>query len=230
MGWRFSLKVALARRRAVWWPTWIGWLFIAVGIAIPGVWWSLTGDSFLSLTDRLPAEVLVVEGWIGSEGVQAAAAEFERGGYEYVVASGGWAFGRWDQSPSSYPQMAERELVRSGVSKERIIVAQSKFTERRRTYESAVAVFHALQARGIQPKALNVFTLGPHARRSQLVFAKVGGSENKVGVIAWTPVDYGSEPWWRSSERAKDLISETAGYVFEALLNSGRMAYDPGRN
>ncbi len=163
MGWRFSLKVPLLRRRTVWWPTWIGWALIAVGIAIPGVWWSLSGESFLSLTERLPAEVLVVEGWIGYDGVRAAAAEFERGGYEYVVTSGGTTFGRWDESPSSFAEMAERELIRSGVPKDRIIVAPSKFTESGRTYESAVAVFHALRARDIRPKALNVFTFGPHA-------------------------------------------------------------------
>ena len=230
MLWRFRLKPPLVRRRTVWWPTWIGWALIAVGIAVPGVWWSLAGESFLSLTERLPAEVLVVEGWIGYDGIRAAAAEFERGGYQYIVTSGGPALSRWEESPLSYAEMADRELIRSGVSKDRIIVAPSKLTESRRTYESAVAVFHALQARDIQPKALNVFTFGPHARRSRLVFAKVEGPGRKVGVVAWTPTDYGSEPWWRSSERAKDLISETAGYAFEFLLNSGRLTNDPGRN
>ena len=44
---------------------------------------------FLSLTERRPAEILVVEGWIGRDGVRAAATEFERGVYRYVVTSGG---------------------------------------------------------------------------------------------------------------------------------------------
>jgi hypothetical protein len=38
---------------------------------------------------RLPAEILVVEGWIGRDGVRAPAAEFEQSGYQYVVATGG---------------------------------------------------------------------------------------------------------------------------------------------
>jgi hypothetical protein len=197
---------------------------IAAGLAVPGVWWSLAGESFLSLTERLPAEVLVVEGWIGRDGMRAAATEFERRGYKYVVTSGGPALSRWAENPLSYAEMADRELILSGVPKDRIIVAPSKWTESRRTYESAVAVSHALRAMDIQPKALNVFTFGPHARRSRLVFAKVEGPERKVGVVAWTPTDYGSEPWWRSSERAKDLISETAGYAREFLLNFGRPA------
>jgi DUF218 domain len=217
-------------RRTVWWPTWVGWSLIVVGIAVPGVWWSLDGESFLSLTERLPAEVLVVEGWIGYDGIRAAAAEFVQGGYQYVVTSGGPVSNRWAESSLSFAEMADRELIRSGVPDDRIIVAPSTLTETRRTHQSALAVFRALQARDIQPKALNVFTFGPHARRSRLVFAKAEGPGKKVGVVAWTPTGYESEPWWRSSDRAKNLISETAGYAFELLLNSGRPANDPESN
>src|SRR5262249_31161001 len=105
---------------------------------------------------------------------------------------------------------------------EKIVVAPANDSESQRTYESAVAVARALRVRGIHPKCLNVFTLGPHARRSRLVFAKVFGPETKVGVIAWEKADYDSMPWWRSSERARELIPETAGYFFEVLLNSRR--------
>ena len=112
--------------------------------------------------------------------------------------------------------------MRSGVPEEKIIVAPSRDTERQRTYESAVAVFRALEARGIHPKTLNVFTLGPHARRSRLVFAKVLRPGTEVGVVDWIPSDDQTSPWWQSSDRAKDLLTETAGYVYEALFNSGR--------
>ena len=43
----------------------------------------------------------------------------------------------------------------------------------------------------------------------------------QVGVVDWVPYPEGVE-WWRSSERAKELLSETAGYVYEISLNSGR--------
>jgi hypothetical protein len=33
--------------------------------------------------------------------------------------------------------------------------------------------------------------------------------------------------WWQSSERARELLTETAGYIFEALLNSGRSVNSP---
>jgi len=188
---------------------------LAAGLVISGFWWTLDGESFLSYTDRLPAEVLVVEAWIGRNGVRAAAREFEQRGYEYIVTSGGTASECWEENTLSYAEMADRELIRSGIPKERISVAPSKSSETRRTYESALAVSDALQRRNIKPKAFNVFTLGSHARRSRLVFAKVEGPLTKVGVVAWTPTDIGSDPWWWSSERTKDLITETVGYAFE---------------
>ena len=174
------------------------------------------------LTQRLPAQVLVVEGWIGREGVRAAAAEFDQRGYQYVVVTTGLTADGREEHRGSFAEMAKQELIRLGISEDRIIFAPACDAKGQRTYGSAVAVWRALQRRGIRPKALNVFTLGPHARRSRLVFAKVYGVETQVGVVAWIPSDYGVVPWWRSSGRTKCLLKETIGYPFEILLNSGR--------
>jgi|SRR6516162_8027551 len=213
----------LVRRRYPWFPALLGSCCIVLLLISPIAWWSRFGEAFLSLTERVPAEVLVVEGWIGRDGVRAAEVEFEQRAYQYVVASGGMTSVKsWEPPGRSYAEMAGEELLRLGVPKDRIIVAPPRDTETHRTYESAVAVWRALQTRGIQPKMINVFTLGPHARRSRLVFAKTGGQGTKVGVIAWTPPGDEALPWWRSSERTKALLGETAAYLFEALLDSGR--------
>ena len=42
---------------------------IVVLMLIPVAWWCRCGESFLSLTSRLPAEILVVEGWVGRDGI-----------------------------------------------------------------------------------------------------------------------------------------------------------------
>jgi hypothetical protein len=78
-----------------------------------------------------------------------------------------------------------------------------------------------LDAQGIHPKSINVFTLGAHARRSELVFSKAcPGTE--IGIIGWQPPGYRTTPWWHSSERAIDLLVQTVGFFYEFLLNSGR--------
>jgi uncharacterized SAM-binding protein YcdF (DUF218 family) len=223
-------RLRLVQRRTFACPTWLGMLCIALLLAIPMGWWFTWGESFLSLTRRLPAEVLVVEGWIGREGVRAASAEFEKYGYQYVVAAGGPTTAEgWQEGGLSYAELTERELIRSGVPRDKVILAPAKDTEIQRTYESAVAVSQALGFRGIKPKSLNVFTLGSHARRSLMIFAKAQGPEMKVGVIGWAPPDYQAMQWWQSSDRAKELLTETAGYLYEALLNSGRGFNSPSQ-
>jgi hypothetical protein len=217
----------LIQRRTVVCPTLWGWACLAVlaGVLCLVGWFE--SESFLSLTQRLPAEVLVVEGWIGEEGIHAAGAEFRQGGYQYIVTTSGLTNNRWDPHQWSYAEMAESALIRAGIPQDKIIVAAPKNTEGQRTFESALAVFQALQVRGIRLTALNVFTFGCHARRSRLIFAKVFRPTVQVGVISWTPPNYKSGPWWRSSDRAEDLIKETIGYAFEVLFNSGRASNAP---
>ena len=233
--WTYAMDAApslrLLQRRTVWWPTWFGWCVIVAALlaAHPLEFPRWRGHSFHTL-ERLPAaEVLVVEGWIGREGVRAAATEFREHGYEYLATSGGPTLGRWEKERSNYAEMAGLELVELGVPRDKIIVAPCKDTESRRTFESAAAVLRALAAAHVRPKALNVFTYGPHAKRSRLVYAKVFSPDTDVGVIAWSPSEYGLEPWWRSSQRAKELLSESVGYIFELLLNSGRLTSKTGR-
>jgi DUF218 domain len=223
------MRFRLVQRRTIWLPTWLGSFCLALFLAIPLVWWCFCWESFLSLTDRLPAEVLVVEGWIGENGVRAAAAEFRSGGYQYVVATGarpdqgrGWQDPGW-----SYAQGAANELARAGIPREKIILAPAENSERARTFESAVSVFQMLESLTIKPTSINVFTWGPHARRSRLVYAKVYTNRARIGVISWVPATRPVRAWWQSSEQAKEFLTESAGFLFELLFNSGRWTNSP---
>jgi hypothetical protein len=74
-------RFRLVKRRTLWCPTLLGFFCLLFLAIIPLAWWFSFGESFLSSTTRVPAEILVVEGWIGRPGVRAAAAEFEQRGY-----------------------------------------------------------------------------------------------------------------------------------------------------
>jgi uncharacterized SAM-binding protein YcdF (DUF218 family) len=210
------------RRRTVWCPTWLGWTTFLIVLGGFGALWWFQGEAFLALNRPAPADVLVVEGWIGGTGVHAAGSEFKFGGYRYIVATGSLTGDSWDKRRWSYAIEAEQQLLREGIARDRIILAVPVETKRQRTHAMAVAARQALQAQGIEPKSVNVFTHGPHARRSRLVFARVFGSQVDVGVISWAPPGYESAPWWYSSERADDFLKETVGYVYELLFWSGR--------
>src|SRR5271166_5355862 len=212
-----------------------GWIllgsFCVLLPLIPGVIWLWrSGESYFSLTRRLPADVLVVEGWLGYYGydsILAAAKEFEQGDYKYIVTTGGLTEKQMVQGARNYAEMAKQALVRFGIPQDRILAAPTEGIEHERTYKSAVAAWNALRDKGIRPTAFNVFTLGPHARRSQLVYEKVFWPDSQVGVVAWAPSGYQTEPWWRSQSRTKCLLKETVGYPFEVLLNSGRSSNSP---
>jgi hypothetical protein len=222
------LRLRLFRRSTVIWPTWAGSCCIVFVLFLFIAAWITCGESYLAETHRSEADILVVEGWIGQKGISAAVQEFKRGGYRYIVASGGLTSGFWGENePESYAQMAAREMIRLGFPQEEIVVATSGNTEKHRTFASAVAVWRTLRDAGIKPKALNVFTFGAHARRSALVFAKVNADAAKIGVVAWVPPEYQHERWWHSSERAKQLLEETIGYIYEVLFNSGRPSNSP---
>jgi uncharacterized SAM-binding protein YcdF (DUF218 family) len=222
-----SLRLRLFRRRTILSPTWAGCSCI-LAIFFLGVFACVFyGESFLAETNRVPADTLVVEGWIGRNGLRAAVDEFRRGGYLYIVATGGLSSDRWDEQPQNYAEMAADYLIRLGIPRERLTVATSDNTERFRTFESAVAVSRMLHAADIKPKGINIFTLGPHARRSAIVFAKVNSDIEKIGVIGWCPPEFQRERWWQSSERSREFLDEAVGYLYEILLNSGRRSNSP---
>ena len=202
-------------------------LSFIVSAICTGIWLFYWGEGFFSLTRPTVADVLIVEDWIGSDGIRAAAQEFKRGGYKYVVATGAVPVESVEHDRSSYAEMARQELAESGISTERIIVASPGEIEHERTFKSAVVAWQAIQRRGVRPVGINVFTRGPHARRSRLVYEKVYGPDVPVGVIAFIPAGYSAKPWWRSSERRKCLLKELVGYPFEVLLNSGRFSNSP---
>lgn len=181
-------------KRPGWWPRFqrgAKWFrtfacaFCIVVVLGTTSWLCIFGESFLSLTRKLPAEVLVVEGWIGKDGVRAAAAEFDAGKYRYIVATGGQSENR--QEFFNYAELAEQEMIRWGIPKDRIIIAPTGEIEHERTFKSAVAAWRALQKRGICPEAINVLTLGLHARRTCLVYANVYAPGTRVDVVSWAP-------------------------------------------
>ena len=216
------MLLRLFRRYTILCPTWTGSLCISSILFIVVAAWFNYGETYLAVTNRAPADILVVEGWIGRNGIRAAVDEFEGGHYRYIVATGGLTSGGWEDKSASYAEMAAEEMMRLDVPKERIVVATSENTESHRTFASAVSVWRTLRDAGIKPESLNVFTLGPHASRSALVFAKVNSPGPQIGVIGWLPPEYKTEAWWNSSDRSRELLEETVAYFYELLFNSGR--------
>lgn len=201
------------------WPTWKGWLCLAIISLLTGLLVVSNLGRFLCFTGKAPAEVLVVEGWVQRGSMADALREFQLGNYQYLVTVGSGSQGFWEGKKGwSYAVLSGNELVHLGLPKERLIVAPAASTEQNRTYESAIAAREKLKEAGITVHGINVFTLGYHARRSRLVFQKVFGSNVKVGAVPWISPEMARLNWWQSSELAREVITEFAGWVHERFF------------
>jgi len=97
------MRWVMVKRRMVWWPTAPGWFCLFLLISIPALWWIFCSEAFLALHHpEKNATILVVEGWIGLEGLKAARIEYGRGKYDWIVATGCMTSGEWTETQSNY--------------------------------------------------------------------------------------------------------------------------------
>jgi len=72
----------------------------------------------------------------------------------------------------TYAERGLAGLIRQGLAPEMAQAVPAPATLKDRTYGSAVALRKWLQDHGIHPGKFNVVSIGPHARRTRLLFRK----------------------------------------------------------
>jgi hypothetical protein len=175
---------------------------------------------FLSITDRVPTRLLVMEGWIDPDAIKLTAREFNAHGYERVFTTGGPLAGMKhstdERDTSAY--VGANRLRAAGVADERVHVVPSFFTNRDRTFHSAIALRDWLKSHDVSVSAINIATADVHARRTRLLYQKALGPGVKVGIVAIPNSDYDARQWWRYSQGVRAVIGESIAYVYAALF------------
>jgi hypothetical protein len=206
-------------RRECWTLSWRGWLLALVLIIGLLAAMRYGAYPFLTVTDRVPAEVLVIEGWSPPSTMRQAASEFLHGGYRRallvrpVLETG-------DQYESGHysADFVTRMLIADGVPGEKLSTLFPNVARKDRTFHSALAVQQWLKERGMHIQALDVATAGPHSRRSRLMYQKAFGDGVKIGVIALDNPEYDPKRWWRTSEGVRDVVGESIAYLYARVL------------
>ena len=219
------MQLRLIAKKTIWWPTWLGWVCIALLAILLPIAILLQAYPFLAVTCPVEANILVVEGWLPSYALRFAEEEFRRRPYDYVVAGGGTVSAgsiAWEQK--TYAAIASKTLLQLGIPPEKVIEAPAPASYRYRTLMSTKGVHDALESRGITVKGLNVISLGAHSRRSLTVYRRVFGRRIKVGMISCATHDYDAARWWASSEGTKELITEGIGWLHESIVGAGDKA------
>lgn len=211
----------LVRKRTLWLPTWQGSVAILMVLALLLFFFITRIHSFLAKTERVNAEILVVEGWIPDYALDVAFKEFKDGDYRYLCTTGGpISHGSYLRSFENWALLAASTLRRQGVSAQELIIASTPPDRRNRTFASAKALKKEFVVRNIAPKAFNILTLSTHARRTWIIYQKVFPREVDIGVISVRSKDYAADRWWLSSSGIKAVLTEFIGWFTARLLNS----------
>lgn len=211
------------RRASVWVPTWRTLLLLLAAGALV-LWGALrSAHRFLSVHEPVAANVLVVEGWLPDDALAVGVREFQRGGYEVLIASGGpLPKGYLVSGYATYAELAGATVVKLGVATNQLRVASTAKTHRNRTYVSACAVRDLVREHGLTVRGINVVSEGPHARRTRLAYRKAFGDSTAIGILDVPPQDYDADRWWASSDGVKSTLTEGLGWLYEVLFDSGR--------
>lgn len=171
---------------------------------------------FLAITQRVNADVLVVEGWVHPYAIQVSVEEFKSHSYRRVFTTGGPVVGKggYINDYQTSASVGADLLKKTAIPAELVQMVPSHVIGRDRTYSSAIALRNWFREHDVQVRALNIVTESAHARRTRLLFAKALGPEVRVGVIAVPSPDYDPRRWWRYSEGVKEVIQESAAYVY----------------
>jgi hypothetical protein len=192
-----------------------GWICLFVGLVALGFLFIIGVHSFLATNRPVSADTLIVEGWVADYAIAAAVNEFNKGGYKRVIATGGpvrsWRYA--SQFGGTYAGYAGNRLICAGLSTNFVITTPAAAASKNRTYKSAIAARDWLKGNDPELKAINVVTVGPHARRTRLAYTRAFGPEVNVGIIMIPDEDYDSKRWWQSSAGVRDVISESLGYL-----------------
>src|SRR5437867_13439926 len=210
----------LLDRKERWSLSWRGRLILASALLLVGALIFKGVYPFLATTHRVDAEVLVVEGWIHEYAIRAALKEFQSNHYARIFTTGGpvEGSGGYINDYCTWASVGADLLRMNGLANGSVQMVPSRVMDRDRTYGSAVALRNWFRDHNMAVSGIDVVTEDLHARRTRLLFQKAVGKDVQVGIIAVANVDYPANRWWRYSQGLKDVVSESAAYVYARLF------------
>jgi len=171
---------------------------------------------FLAITDRVEANILVVEGWVHPYAIRVAVQELKSHPYERVFTTGGPVVGKggYINDYQTSASVGADLLKEAGLPASLVQMVPSHVSGRDRTYSSAIALRDWFHKHNLQVRSLNIVTEGAHARRTRLLFEEALGRDVKVGVIAVPSPDFDARHWWYYSEGLEEIVGEGLGYLY----------------
>jgi uncharacterized SAM-binding protein YcdF (DUF218 family) len=177
---------------------------------------------FLAQSDPVNGTVLVVEGWLPDHALEEALGTFRKGEYHLMLTTGDpLLVGYYLSDYRTYAELARAILIDKGLSEDSVIAVPAPPVRVDRTYAAALAVKKWFDGHHGAPDAIDVFSSGPHARRSRMLFQRACGDSVRVGVVATPDDGYDPDHWWESSRGFQMVVVETIGFLYAWICPPG---------
>ena len=215
----------LLNRKEKWVLSWRGRVVVWMLLLVLGVLFVFTVHPFLAVTERVDTQYLVIEGWIPNYGLKESIAEFKSKPYLKIFTVGADPLtGKNLEEGDSIALEAYKRLEWLGVSPDVMQAVPANIKYRNRTFQSAMALRKYMEENHLPVTSFNLVTIGPHARRSRMLFEKAFAGKARVGIISVENREYDPKRWWKYSEGVREVIGEGVGYVY------ARFFFHPGNS
>jgi hypothetical protein len=161
----------------------------------------------------------VVEGWIPTGTLPTVAGILTAQNAEHILVVRGlknvddvYESGRYSGD------YVAQTLVNNGIPREKVETLFFPVAQKDRTFHSGLVVQRWLHDHAPTTSALNLVTVGPHARRSRLLYEKALGDTIQVGIISAVHPDYDPRNWWKNSAGVRDVVGEAIAYLYARFL------------
>lgn len=206
-------------RKERWTLTLLGKALVAVVVIVAAAGTLRGLFPFLAISCPRREGIMVVEGWIHVNAIPQVAREYAASHYRHLVVVNAvydtgnkWVSGRYQG------EYLTNALTQLGVPPEGLALVTCNVVHKDRTYHSALAVKKWMQQQDVPAKSFDIVTLGPHARRSRILFKRAFGPDANIGVIALDEHGYDPVHWWRSSEGVREVLFEGVAYLYVRLF------------
>ena len=174
-----------------------------------------TVHPFLAVNDPVRGDILVVEGWLPDYAIEKVIEVFKSGGYRKLVTTGGpLTYGSYLVAYETCPEVAASTLRKLGFDENRISVVPAPNVRKDNTYAAGLSLKAWLSDSGMEVTSVNICSMGPHSRRTRLLFEKALGDDVDVGIIALESQEYDPKAWWKTSKGVRTVIGETIAYLY----------------
>jgi hypothetical protein len=200
-------------------PTLRGWAVMIVSLAVLAIVGVRQIGYFLTVSDPVQGGVMVVEGWVPDYALDEVIGVFNRNHYQKLFVTGiPLERGAPLSEYKTYAELGAAILIKLGMSSNVVQAVPAAAVRQDRTYAMASALKRWMGEHGMAPTKVQIMTLGPHARRTRLIFERALGKGIAVGITAIPSRDFDPAHWWTSSEGVRSVIDEAIAYAYARVL------------